>query len=61
MENQHQTGDSIARDFNEDFNGKKHTGKELEDTLTRIKTSGTGSMTISFDLFEKLYLQPRTD
>ncbi|KAM3413768.1 hypothetical protein BST61_g10452 [Cercospora zeina] len=59
MENQHHPGDSIARDFNEDVNGKQYTGEDLEDTLARIKTSGAGSVTISSDLFEKLYLQPK--
>ncbi|CAK1366984.1 unnamed protein product [Cercospora beticola] len=61
MENQHQPGDSIARDFTDDVNGKQYSGDDLEDTLARIKTSGTGSVTISSDLFEKLYLQPKID
>lgn len=52
--------DSIARDFNgADVNGKPYIGDDAEDTLQRIKTSGTGSVTISSDLFEKLYLQPK--
>lgn len=51
--------DSIARDFHDDVNGKAHEGEDPEDTLQRIKTTGTGSVTISSDLFEKLYLQPK--
>ncbi|KXT10395.1 hypothetical protein AC579_7839 [Pseudocercospora musae] len=52
--------DSIARDFHDDINGKAHhEGEDPEETLQRIKTTGTGSVTISSDLFEKLYLQPK--
>ena len=58
MENS-QHADSIARDFHDDINGKAYVGEDAEDTLARIKTSGTGSVTISSELFEKLYLQPK--
>ncbi|KAI5363643.1 Putative acetate transporter GPR1/FUN34/SatP family [Septoria linicola] len=56
---EHSQGDSIARDFSDDVNGKAYVGDDAEDTLARIKTSGTGSVTISSELFEKLYLQPK--
>lgn len=62
--------DSIARDFHRDMddrqsgdmiNGKNQYIDEMdpEEALRKIKTSGTGSVTITSDLFERLYLQPK--
>lgn len=60
--------DSIARDFHDDHpgDGGMVNGKDRyldendpEAALQKIKTSGTGSVTISSDLFERLYLQPK--
>ena len=56
-----QPGDSIARDY-QDHNGvvnEKLDENDPENMLRQIKTSGTGSVTISSDLFERLYLQPK--
>ncbi|KAF2171050.1 hypothetical protein M409DRAFT_19023 [Zasmidium cellare ATCC 36951] len=57
-----QPGDSIARDY-QDHNDGIVNGKldenDPENMLRQIKTSGTGSVTISSDLFERLYLQPK--
>lgn len=59
METQ-QPGDSIARDYqhDNDINGKLEEN-DPENMLKQIKTSGTGSVTISSELFERLYLQPK--
>lgn len=60
METQ-QPGDSIARDYqdqNDGVNGKLDEN-DPENMLRQIKTSGTGSVTISSELFERLYLQPK--
>ncbi|CAK4030931.1 related to GPR1 and Fun34p [Lecanosticta acicola] len=63
--------DSIARDFHhgdstDDARDVTIDGKhqyidenDPEAALQTIKTSGTGSVTISSDLFERLYLQPK--
>lgn len=66
MDTPHQAPDSIARDYQDpDLNGKSHTNgggfneDDPENMLKQIKTSGTGSVTISSDLFERLYLQPK--
>lgn len=57
-----QPTDSIARDYQDHHengvNGKLDEN-DPENMLRQIKTSGTGSVTISSDLFERLYLQPK--
>lgn len=62
--------ESVARDFHhggsggsgEMLNGKEYLeDNDPESVLRQIKTSGTGSVTISADLFEKMYLQPKLE
>jgi hypothetical protein len=51
--------DNVVRDFHDELQSKGHISDEGETPLNQVPTSGTGTVTISADLFEKLYLQPK--